>query len=73
MPIYEYQCTKCRRKVEVLQKADDPAPKCHGVMKKLISKNSFILKGTGWYATDYKDKKKSKPSTDKKPSTGKKV
>ncbi len=73
MPIYEYTCTKCKRIVEVLQKANDPPPQCHGVMKKLISKNSFILKGTGWYKTDYQDKKRPKPSADKKPSTGKKV
>lgn len=73
MPIYEYKCTKCKRIVEVLQKADDPAPTCHGAMRRLVSNTSFILKGTGWYATDYKNKKKPKPSTDKKPSTGKKV
>jgi len=57
MPIYEYQCTECKRIVEVLQRVDDPPPKCHGVMVRLISKSSFILKGTGWYKTDYKDKK----------------
>ncbi len=72
MPIYEYKCGKCKRIVEVLQKTDDPAPKCHGVMKRLMSKNSFVLKGSGWFASSPK-KKKPKPSTDKKPSTGKKV
>ncbi len=60
MPIYEYRCSTCDRIIEVLQKTDDPAPKCHGDMKKLMSNNSFILKGTGWYVTDYKNKKKSK-------------
>lgn len=58
MPLYEYQCTKCGKMVEALKrKADDPAPKCHGrPMKKLISKGSFILRGNGWYTTDYKNK-----------------
>ena len=69
MPIYEYVCEKCNRKMEVLQKTDDPPPKCHGAMKKLMSNNSFILKGTGWYMTDYTGKYTKKhrreTSTDK--------
>jgi len=72
MPIYEYSCPKCGQIVEAIRKVDDPPPKCHGAMKKLISKGSFILKGTGWYATDYKDKGKPKnearPKNDKKPA-----
>ena len=60
MPIYEYICEKCNRKIETLQKVNDPPPECHGEMVRLISKGSFILKGKGWYATDYKDKKKPK-------------
>jgi len=62
MPIYEYECPKCGKKEEVLQGINDPAPECHGKMKKLISNSSFILKGKGWYATDYKDKKKPNKS-----------
>ncbi len=73
MPIYEYQCFECKKIMEVIQKSDDPAPLCHGAMKRLVSNTSFILKGTGWYVTDYGHKKKPKPSADKKPSTGKKV
>ena len=73
MPIYEYQCFECKKIAEVIQKTDDPAPLCHGAMKRLMSKNSFILRGSGWFATDYRDKNKPKPSADKKPSTGKKV
>ena len=63
MPIYEYECPKCRKQIEVIQKYDDKPPKCGhcGVeMKKLMSDTSFILKGTGWYKTDYKDKKSTK-------------
>lgn len=65
MPIYLYQCIECKKEIEVLQKISDPAPEkceeCGGEMKKLISKSSFILKGKGWYATDYKNKPKSTP------------
>ena len=62
MPIYEYQCTKCRRMFEILQKMSD-APvrsceKCGGRVKRLISSSAFILKGSGWYATDYARKGK---------------
>jgi putative FmdB family regulatory protein len=66
MPIYEYMCEKCGKTIEAIQKVNDPAPECHGKMKKLISKSSFILKGKGWYVTDYKDKKKPKPSAGEK-------
>jgi len=59
MPLYEYECGKCGNKIEVLQKVNDPDPKCKcgSTMKKLMSNTSFILKGNGWYATDYKNKK----------------
>ena len=59
--LYEYKCDECGREVEVLQKVNDPAPKCcKGPMRKLMSRNSFILKGTGWYKTDYGPKRKKK-------------
>ena len=61
MPIYEYECTKCRHQTEVMQKFSDPpvseCESCHGKMKKLISQSTFHLKGTGWYVTDYASKK----------------
>jgi putative FmdB family regulatory protein len=64
LPIYEYQCTNCGRTVEVMQKiTDEPlqkCPSCKGKLRRLISLTSFQLKGTGWYATDYKDKKEHK-------------
>jgi len=60
MPIYEYECTKCGHQAEVLQKfSDSPLTRCelcHGKIKKLISHNTFHLKGTGWYVTDYASK-----------------
>jgi putative FmdB family regulatory protein len=66
MPIYEYQCLKCGKIVEALKGVNDPPPKCHGPMKKLISKGSFILKGKGWYATDYKGTKDEAKNNSKK-------
>ena len=60
MPIYEYQCEKCGQTAEVLQKFSDAplsqCPGCGGEMHKLMSMNSFQLKGNGWYVTDYAGK-----------------
>lgn len=74
MPIYEYQCTHCGRTLEVMQKiTDEPletCPSCKGKLRRLISLTSFQLKGSGWYATDYKDngKKGKKEKRAEKPS-----
>lgn len=59
MPIYEYQCGSCGKVNEVMQKIGAEAPescdKCaKGPLTKLLSKTGFILKGTGWYETDFK-------------------
>ena len=60
MPIYEYECLRCHEIEEVLQKfSDRPLTRCKhcsGKLQKLISHNSFHLKGTGWYVTDYAGK-----------------
>jgi putative FmdB family regulatory protein len=67
MPIYEYECSKCGRIDEVIQKfSDKPQAKCKhcsGKLHKLISHSSFHLKGTGWYITDYANKSQSTAST----------
>jgi putative FmdB family regulatory protein len=56
MPIYEYQCGKCGV-FEISQRITEAplkkCPTCHGKVERLISHTSFILKGSGWYATDY--------------------
>ncbi len=58
MPIYEYHCEKCGHEFEVLQKSFDvdeaPCEECGAPSKRMISNTSFVLKGTGWYVTDYK-------------------
>lgn len=61
MPIYEYRCKKCGKEFEIFQKMTDPARTsckfCRGPAQKLISRTTFHLKGSGWYATDYGGKK----------------
>jgi len=63
VPIYEYECSRCHQTTEALQKLSDPpltdCPSCKGKLKKLMSLNSFHLKGSGWYVTDYAGKKPS--------------
>ena len=63
MPIYEYQCAKCKKTHEIWKKITDPTeekcPACKKGMERLISASGFALKGTGWYKTDYERKGKS--------------
>jgi len=59
MPIYEYRCDSCGFQKEHLQKmSDDPLTNCPSCnansYQKLLSAAGFQLKGTGWYATDFK-------------------
>ncbi len=86
MPIYEYECSACGGRFEVVQKFSDPAPTacklCNSTrVKKLLSPTAFVLKGSGWYATDYPshDRKKAaeadrtkteKPKEEPTPKTG---
>lgn len=61
MPIYEYECLKCGKRTEVLQRMDEAplaaCPECGGEVKKLLSAPAFQFKGSGWYVTDYAGKK----------------
>jgi putative FmdB family regulatory protein len=54
MPLYEYECTACRKHTEKIQKFSDPeitvCPHCGGELKRVISAPAFSLKGGGWYA-----------------------
>ncbi len=68
MPIYEYKCGACGFQKEFLQRiSDQPLTDCPECGKKTLSKMvtaaGFQLKGSGWYATDFKDKG-SKPKAD---------
>ena len=57
MPTYEYECLKCKRVFEIRQRISEPALKvcdvCGGEVRRLLSAAPFILKGEGWYVTDY--------------------
>ena len=60
MPIYEYCCGACGHKLEALQKlSDSPLTECPACGKsrlsKLVSAAGFQLKGSGWYATDFRN------------------
>ena len=62
MPLYEYQCKKCKHRFEKIQKFSDPpvrkCPECGGAVEKLISQSAVQFKGSGWYVTDYAKKEK---------------
>ena len=66
MPLYEYQCKKCKHKFEKIQKfSDQPikkCPECGGPVEKLLHAPAVQFKGTGWYVTDYGGKDKSDTS-----------
>ena len=78
MPTYEYECLKCKRVFEIRQRISEPAltvcDVCGGEVRRLLSAAPFILKGGGWYVTDYpsesrkqalKSEKSSEKSSDK--------
>ena len=68
MPLYEYECTACRRHTEKIQKFSDPeittCPFCGGELKRGISAPAFSLKGGGWYADGYGSAKPAAASGD---------
>lgn len=72
MPIYEYECRKCKAHTEVYQKITDKprtrCPKCKGRLDKLMSASAVHFKGTGWYVTDYGGKGKKTESVEEKKS-----
>jgi putative FmdB family regulatory protein len=74
MPIYAYKCESCGFAKDVLQKISDPVltdcPECaKPSFKKQLTAAGFQLKGTGWYATDFKGAGAA-PSTAVAPATG---
>ena len=69
MPIYEYRCSACGHKLESLQRLSDAplltCPACgKDALTKLVSAAGFQLKGSGWYATDFKNSGAKPPAKD---------
>lgn len=68
MPTYEYVCTSCQHEFEAFQSMkDDPLTECpsceNGTVRRKIGRGAgIIFKGGGFYETDFKDKKGTKPS-----------
>ncbi len=77
MPIYEFECRKCKAHLEVFQKINDKPPvkcrKCGGRLERKLSAPAIQFKGSGWYVTDYAskatkgEKSESESSTEAKP------
>jgi len=77
MPIYEFECRKCKAHLEVFQKMNDKPPvkcsKCGGRLERLHSAPAIQFKGSGWYVTDYASKGRKaseKAEKDSAASTG---
>lgn len=74
MPTYEYRCDRCERTFEVRQRiSDEPLTACDGCggpIRRLLSAAPFILKGGGWYVTDYPSEGRKKGMEAEKKSSG---
>jgi putative FmdB family regulatory protein len=75
MPTYEYECLKCRRVFEIRQRISEPAltvcDVCGGEVRRLLSAAPFILKGEGWYVTDYPSESRKQALQSEKSSSDK--
>lgn len=72
MPIYEYQCEGCGQVLDALQKFSDPplkkCPSCgKSKLRRLLSAPMFLLKGSGWYETDFKSEKEGRKNLADRP------
>jgi putative FmdB family regulatory protein len=70
MPIYEYRCSACGHQEDFLRKVSDPVlsecPACgKATFEKQLSAAGFQLKGSGWYATDFKSNRKQDRNQDR--------
>ena len=76
MPMYEYECGSCGKRFEAIQKfSDAPLGECRLCgsldVKKLLSPTAFVLKGSGWYATDYPSESRKKALKSESPDEAK--
>jgi putative FmdB family regulatory protein len=75
MPIYEYKCQSCGMRKDILRKMSDPpltvCPECgKETLQKMVTAAGFQLKGTGWYATDFKGPPKTAGGSDGASASG---
>jgi len=82
MPVYEYECGKCGGRFEAVRKFSDPDLSecllCKAAdVRKVLSTPAFVLKGNGWYVTDYPSDERKKANAsetctkdESKPATG---
>jgi putative FmdB family regulatory protein len=67
VPTYEYECTNCHRRYEVVQRFTDPpletCEACGGKLKRVYHPVGVVLKGSGFYSTDNRSRKALSPST----------
>ena len=75
MPIYEYRCGKCGFQKEYLQRLNEApltkSPECgKRAFNKMVTAAGFQLKGTGWYATDFKNSGSGKSKPKEKSAEG---
>ncbi|MFZ0479071.1 MAG: zinc ribbon domain-containing protein [Terriglobales bacterium] len=74
MPLYEYQCKKCKHRFEKIQKFSDKmvkkCPECGGPVEQMVSAPAVQFKGTGWYVTDYPKKGSSGSASGSSSSDG---
>ena len=68
MPLYEYQCEKCGKHFEKIEKVDGPhlkkCPSCGGRVERLMSAPAIQFKGSGWYVNDYAKASRGAEKTD---------
>ncbi len=74
MPLYEYECSVCSHRFEVIQKfSDDPLTvcgECGGTVSRLVCSPAIQFKGTGWYVTDYAGKGRTGAGTESNANKG---
>jgi len=74
MPVYEYESSSCGSRFEAVQKFSDPlltvCRLCQGSpVRKVLSTPAFVLKGSGWYVTDYPSADRKKAAEEGKPAS----
>jgi putative FmdB family regulatory protein len=76
MPLYEYQCKKCKHRFEKILKFSDKhvrkCPECGGPVEQLLSAPAVQFKGSGWYVTDYAKKSSAPPASSSEGDSGSK-